>query len=92
MRSSLYAKPAAESVRNRTDAKRCYTVRDLLLALSLSRTTFFDLYHAGKLPFLEELQPRIGKRLRFRADLVERYLAGEWGQSRSFASARRRSA
>jgi excisionase family DNA binding protein len=63
---------------------RCYTVQELLTALQLSRTTFFDQLAAGHLPFLEELKPRIGNRRRFRADLVDRYLAGQWGQARSF--------
>jgi len=91
MRSARYPKPGAPSVANqRSPNIRCYTVRDLLTALALSRTTLFDLYHRGQLPFLEELKPRIGKRLRFRADLVDRYLAGEWGQSRTFSSVRRR--
>ena len=91
MNDGHYAKVANPSVTNqRSPNIRCYTVRDLLAALALSRTTFFDLYHRGQLPFLEELKPRIGKRLRFRADLVDRYLAGEWGQSRTFTSVRRR--
>lgn len=68
---------------------RCYLVRDLLPLLKLSRTTFFNLLRRGQLPFLEELKPRLGGRARYRADLVDRYLAGEWGQPRSFASHRR---
>lgn len=68
---------------------RCYTVAQLLEILALPRRTFFTLKKAGRLPFLEELKPRIGRRARFRADLVDRYLAGQWGQSRSFASHRR---
>jgi len=68
---------------------RCYLVRDLLPMLKLSRASFFDLLKRGKLPFLEELKPRIGGRARYRADLVDRYLAGEWGLPRSFSSHRR---
>jgi len=56
---------------------RCYTVADLLSMLQLSRSVFFMLKSTGQLPFLEELRPRIGRKLRFRADLVDRYLAGE---------------
>ena len=67
---------------------RCYTVPQLLERLDMSRSTFFALKAAGKLPYLEELKPRCGRRLRFRADLVDRYLAGQWGQPRSFASHR----
>jgi excisionase family DNA binding protein len=70
---------------------RCYTVAQLLGVdlLNMSRSTFFELKKAGELPYLEEIKPRSGRRLRFRADLVDRYLAGQWGQSRSFASHRR---
>jgi len=72
---------------------RCYTVAQLLGVdlLNMPRRTFFTLKKAGQLPFLEELKPRIGRRLRYRADLVDRYLAGQWGQPRSFASHRRAS-
>ena len=43
----------------------------------------------GQLPFLEELQPRLGGTPRYRAELVDRYLGGQWGQSTHFASHRR---
>jgi excisionase family DNA binding protein len=69
--------------------RRCYTVGQLLEVLTLGRSTFYALLEQGRLPFLEELKPRIGGRPRYRADLVDRYLAGEWGQSRTFASHRR---
>jgi hypothetical protein len=70
---------------------RCYTVAQLLGVelLNMPRRTFFTLKKAGKLPFLEELKPRIGRRLRYRAEPVDRWLAGQWGQPRSFASHRR---
>ncbi len=70
---------------------RCYTVAQLLGAdlLNMPRRTFFTLKKAGRLPFLEELKPRVGRRMRFRADLVDRYLAGDWGQARSFTAHRR---
>jgi hypothetical protein len=70
---------------------RCYTVAQLLGVdlLNMPRRTFFTLKRAGKLPFLEELKPRLGRRIRYRADLVDRWLAGQWGQSRHFASYRR---
>jgi hypothetical protein len=60
----------------------CYTAREIQQRLKMSRTTFNDLKRAGKLPFLEELKPRLGGVIRYRADLVERYLAGQWGQPR----------
>jgi hypothetical protein len=59
---------------------RCYTISQLLEMLNMPRRTFFTLKAAGKLPFLEELKPRIGRCLRFRADLVDRYLNGDWGR------------
>lgn len=70
---------------------RCYTVAQLLGVdlLNMPRRTFFTLKKAGKLPFLQELKPRLGRRIRYRADLVDRWLDGQWGQSRSFASHRR---
>lgn len=72
-------------------AQRCYTVAQLLSVelLNMPRRTFFTLKKAGQLPFLEELKPRIGRCARYRADLVDRYLDGQWGQPRSFASHRR---
>lgn len=72
---------------------RCYTVQQLLGVelLNMARRTFFTLKKAGKLPFLDEIRPRIGRRIRYRADLVDRYLAGQWGQPRSFSSHRRAS-
>jgi excisionase family DNA binding protein len=63
---------------------RCYTVAQICEQLQLPRRTFHELKRQGRLPFLEELQPRLGRRLRYRADLVDRYLAGQWGQPRSF--------
>jgi hypothetical protein len=68
---------------------RCYTVPQVLALLQMPQRTFTTLKKTGKLPFLEELKPRLGRRARYRADLVDRYLAGEWGQPRSFASHRR---
>jgi hypothetical protein len=57
---------------------RCYTVAQILDLLQLPRRTFFTLRKAGKIPCLEELKPRIGRRVRYRADLVDRYLVNEW--------------
>jgi predicted DNA-binding transcriptional regulator AlpA len=59
-----------------SSSTRCYTVAELLEKLQLARSTFDQLKGAGQLPFLEELRPRIGRKLRFRADLVDRYLEG----------------
>ncbi len=63
---------------------RCYTVGQLLDLLQMKISTFTTLKRTGQLPFLEELQPRLGKRVRYRAEPIDRYLAGQWGQPRSF--------
>jgi hypothetical protein len=68
---------------------RCYTVPEVLAKLQMAHRTFMRLKSAGALPFLEELKPRLGRRARYRADLVDRYLSGEWGQPTAFAAARR---
>jgi len=56
----------------------CYTIAQLLERLQMSRSVFYREHRAGRLPFLEELRPRIGGTPRYRADLVDRYLAGAW--------------
>ena len=68
---------------------KCYTVLQILELLQMPRRTFYELRRTGKLPCLEELKPRLGRRIRYRADLIDRYLAGQWGQPRSFSSHRR---
>lgn len=68
---------------------RCYTVAQLLDLLHMPRATFFHLHKTHRLPFLEELQPRLGRAVRYRADLVDRYLAGQWGQPRSLTAPRK---
>ena len=70
---------------------RCYTIPEILQKLQMPRTTFKTLRRAGLLPFLEELRPRLGRRVRYRADLVDRYLRGEW-QSEMFTFGRKRRA
>jgi hypothetical protein len=58
----------------------CYLVPELLPKLKMNGKTFERLRKAGALPFLEELKPRLGRRPRYRADLVDQYLRGEWGR------------
>lgn len=65
---------------------RCYTRQQVMDLLHLKRRTFERLKAAGKLPMVEELQPVISNRKLYRADLLDRYLAGEWGRPRHFAS------
>lgn len=63
-------------------APRAYTVAEILDKVSMARSTFFALKAAGKLPYLEEIRPRTGRLLRFRADLVDRYLENRWRELR----------
>jgi Helix-turn-helix domain len=65
---------------------RCYTFAEVLEKLRLPKGTFHDLRKRGKLPFVEELRPRLGKHARYRADLIDRYLSGEWGRATLLAS------
>ena len=74
-----------------TNTPRCYTVVQLLEVLQLARGSFNDLKRRGKLPFLEELQPRLGRHARYRAAPVDLYLDNLHGRSRSFSSHRRAS-
>ena len=67
---------------------RCYLVPEILPLLNMNAKTFARLRKAGKLPFLEELRPRLGRKARYRADLIDRYLAGRWGTPITFAAAR----
>ncbi len=61
---------------------RCYTQAELPAVFKMGRRTFYRLKKAHKIPCLEELQPRIGHRIRYRADLIDRWLAGQWAQPR----------
>jgi len=64
-------------------ASRCYTVAQLLVLLQMPKTTFERLLRQHDLPFLVELLPRLGHNRRYRADLVDQYLAGQWGRRAS---------
>lgn len=66
----------------------CYTIAEVLERLQMTERTFLRLRKAGALPFLEELRPRLGRRPRYRADLIDRYLEGRWGKPTAFARAR----
>lgn len=72
-------------------AHRAYTVSQFCEAAEIPRSSFYRLRRTGQLPFLEELKPRIGRVLRYRADLIDRYLAGQWGESRAFRAHERQS-
>jgi len=67
-------------------AHRCYTQSQVLDLLQLTRGAFYKAKRAGRLPMLEELKPRIG-RPRYRADLVDRWIAGQFTGPRTFRKA-----
>lgn len=69
--------------------ERCYLTRDVCALLKMPPRTFFKLKRAGKLTMLEELQPRLGRVVRYRADLVDRYLENQLLRPRAFGGARR---
>jgi hypothetical protein len=56
----------------------------------MSASSFERLLKAGELPMVEELQPRIGHERRFRADLIDRYVAGTFGTVRQYLGSHRR--
>jgi hypothetical protein len=60
------------------EGPRCYTLREVLVKLKLPARTFFSLRARKRLPFLQEIRPRLGRSPRYRADLIDRYLRGEW--------------
>lgn len=57
-----------------------YTISQIIERVPMSRSTFYRLRDAGELPFLEEVQPRAGGRRRYRADLVEQYVANTFNR------------
>lgn len=59
----------------------CYTITHICALLHMSRTTFYALQRAGELPFLEEIQPRLGRIVRYRASLVDAYLANQFNRT-----------
>lgn len=59
-------------------ASSVYTVKQVCERLSIPKRSFYDLLKRGQLPMCEELQPRIGRIVRFRADLIDRYVAGQF--------------
>lgn len=67
---------------------RCYTVPQLLEKLQVPRASFYTFKAQGRMPFLEEIRPRLGRIRRYRADLVDQYLAGEYKPPARVASAR----
>jgi len=68
---------------------RALTIKEVCEALNIPRRSFFHLRRTGQLPMLSELKPRIGRVVRYRAEPIDRYLNGQFGQPRSFASHRK---
>lgn len=57
---------------------KCYTTATVLELLDMNRRTFFELKRRGRLPMLEEIRPRLGRIVRYRADRIDAYLAGKF--------------
>lgn len=70
---------------------RAYTAAQFCEAAQIPRSSFYRLLRTGQLPMLDELKPRIGRVMRYRADLIDAYLAGQWGESRAFRAHERQS-
>jgi hypothetical protein len=74
---------------------RAYTIATICALLDdMPRSTFYVLKRAGRLPFLDECWPRLGRTIRYRAEPIDRYLANRpVATARTFfATARRRTA
>lgn len=59
-----------------------YTIAQVISRVPMSRRTFYRLLALGELTFLEEL-PRLGGLRRFRADLVEEWVANDFNRKAS---------
>ena len=78
MRRRRLVRPSPSHPGRRMSDAHCYTVSDIVAKLQIPRASFYALKAQGRLPFLEELKPRLGRIRRYRADLVDRYLTGEY--------------
>lgn len=54
---------------------RSYTAAQIIGFLQISRSSFFEWKRRGLLPFLAQIEG-LGRSVRYRADLVDRHLAG----------------
>lgn len=68
---------------------RAYTVTQVCEILSIPRRSFFHLRNTGQLPMCEELKPRIGRVVRYRADLVDQYAENQFGRPPAFGARRK---
>lgn len=73
--------PAPAPEKTNGHAHGCYSAAQIIALLNISPRSFFEWKRRGELPFVEELRPRLGRSVRYRADLIERYLRGEWSGS-----------
>jgi excisionase family DNA binding protein len=67
-----------------------YTVAQVCERLSIPKRSFYTLLKKGQLPMCEELQPRIGRIVRFRAEPIDRYIAGQFFGSEQWRRRRSR--
>lgn len=65
-----------------THDERAYTTAEVIEKIRISRSTFFWLKRRGELP-LEELTPRLGRIVRYRAAPIDRWLSGRGMQRRA---------
>lgn len=66
---------AARGQQSQRTPYRLYTASQIISLLQISRSGFYALKRRGQLPFLHALH--FGRAVRFRADLVDRHLAGK---------------
>jgi hypothetical protein len=67
--------------------RECYTLDQVIEKMQMPRRTFFTLKKAGLLPWVEEIRPRAGRRIRYRKDLLDRYIAGQFRGPRAIGKA-----
>lgn len=94
MKQGLKLQPSpAQQIDRRADvqARRCYSTRQILSFLGISKSTFFTWKKSHRLPWLVALDTPVGCAARYRADLVDRFLDGQQvdGGRHFFGSARR---
>lgn len=68
--------PEDSNRRADVQARRCYSTRQILGFLGISRSTFFAWKKSHRLPWLVALDTPVGCAARYRADLVDRFLEG----------------
>jgi hypothetical protein len=69
---------------------RTYTRAQVLELLGLKYAGFWRLKRAGRLPWVQAIQPAIRGHALYRAEPLDRYLAGDWPDAAKYSSAHRR--